>query len=95
MDARDVIRRPVITERSTEIMDDKKYTFEVDVKANKTQIKQAIEEIFEVKVDKVNTMNYKPKFRRFGRYEGYKPARKKAIVSLTDDSEEIEIFGEA
>ncbi|AXF56653.1 50S ribosomal protein L23 [Salicibibacter kimchii] len=94
MDARDVIKRPVITERSTEIMDDKKYTFEVDIKANKTQIKQAIEEIFEVDVDKVNTMNYKRKFRRFGRFEGYKPARKKAIVTLTENSEEIEVFDE-
>ncbi|QQK78596.1 50S ribosomal protein L23 [Salicibibacter cibi] len=94
MDARDVIKRPVITERSTEIMEDKKYTFEVDIKSNKTQIKQAIEEIFEVDVDKVNTMNYKRKFRRFGRFEGYKPARKKAIVTLTENSDEIEIFDE-
>ncbi|QDI91504.1 50S ribosomal protein L23 [Salicibibacter halophilus] len=94
MDARDVIKRPVITERSTEIMEDKKYTFEVDIKANKTQIKQAVEKIFEVDVDKVNTMNYKRKFRRFGRFEGYKPARKKAIVSLTENSDEIEIFDE-
>ncbi|WP_018924670.1 50S ribosomal protein L23 [Salsuginibacillus kocurii] len=92
MKARDVIKRPVITERTTEIMEDKKYTFEVDVKANKTQVKQAIEEIFDVEVDKVNTQNYKRKFRRFGRYEGYKPARKKAIVTLTSDSEEIEFF---
>lgn len=95
MDARDVIKRPVITERSTELMEDKKYTFEVDVKANKTQIKQAIEEIFEVDVEKVNTIKYKQKYRRFGRYEGFKPAKKKAIVTLKADSEEIEIFGEA
>ncbi|PSL42530.1 LSU ribosomal protein L23P [Salsuginibacillus halophilus] len=92
MDARDVVKRPVITERSAEQMEEKKYTFEVDVKANKTQIRKAIEEIFEVEVDKVNTMNYKRKFRRFGRHEGYKPARKKAIVTLTPESEEIEFF---
>ncbi|MFZ4454393.1 50S ribosomal protein L23 [Salibacterium aidingense] len=92
MEARDVIKRPVITERSADLMDEKKYTFEVDVKANKTQILKAIEEIFDVKVDKVNTLNYKGKFRRFGRYTGYKPKRKKAIVTLTPDSEEIEFF---
>lgn len=77
MDARDLIKRPVITERSTEQMEDKKYTFEVDVRANKTQIKQAIEEIFEVDVLKVNTIKYKQKYRRFGRFEGFKPAKKK------------------
>lgn len=92
MDARDVIKRPVITERSTEMMEDKKYTFEVDPRANKTQIKNAIEEIFGVKVKKVNTMNYKGKFRRFGRYSGYRPNRKKAIVQLTPDSKEIDFF---
>ncbi|MFB4165930.1 50S ribosomal protein L23 [Alteribacillus sp. JSM 102045] len=92
MEARDVIKRPVITERSADLMDEKKYTFEVDVKANKTQIKKAIEEIFEVKVEKVNTLNYKGKFRRFGRYTGYKPKRKKAVVTLTADSQELEFF---
>ncbi|SDI90686.1 MULTISPECIES: 50S ribosomal protein L23 [Alteribacillus] len=92
MEARDVIKRPVITERSADLMDEKKYTFEVDVKANKTQIKKAVEEIFEVKVDKVNTLNYKGKFRRFGRYTGYKPKRKKAVVTLTEDSQELEFF---
>ncbi|MGY4691819.1 50S ribosomal protein L23 [Salibacterium sp. K-3] len=92
MEARDVIKRPVITERSADLMEEKKYTFEVDVKANKTQILKAVEEIFDVKVAKVNTMNYKGKFRRFGRYTGYKPSRKKAVVTLTPDSEEIEFF---
>ncbi|WP_090927737.1 50S ribosomal protein L23 [Salibacterium qingdaonense] len=92
MEARDVIKRPVITERSADLMEEKKYTFEVDVKANKTQILKAVEEIFDVQVAKVNTMNYKGKFRRFGRYTGYKPDRKKAIVTLTPDSEEIEFF---
>ncbi|HWO78597.1 MAG TPA: 50S ribosomal protein L23 [Bacillus sp. (in: firmicutes)] len=92
MEARDVIKRPVITERSADIMADKKYTFEVDVRANKTQVKDAVEEIFGVKVEKVNIMNYKGKFKRMGRYTGYTNKRRKAIVTLTADSKEIEIF---
>ncbi|MET3699933.1 large subunit ribosomal protein L23 [Bacillus oleivorans] len=92
MEARDVIKRPVITERAADIMADKKYTFEVDVRANKTQVKDAVEEIFGVKVDKVNIMNYKGKFKRMGRYTGYTNKRRKAIVTLTADSKEIEIF---
>lgn len=90
--ARDIIRRPVITERSTDLMSAKKYTFEVDVRANKTQIKDAVEEIFSVKVSNVNTMNYKGKFKRFGRHSGYTPRRKKAIVTLTAESKELEFF---
>lgn len=92
MEARDVIKNPVITERTAELMELRQYTFEVNVKANKIQIKKAIEEIFEVKVSRVNTMNYKGKFRRFGRYTGFKPNRKKAIITLTEDSQEIEFF---
>lgn len=92
MEARNVIKRPVITERSAELMEDKKYTFEVDVNANKTLVKQAIEEIFDVKVKKVNIMNYKGKLKRMGRYAGYTNKRRKAIVTLTEDSNDIEIF---
>lgn len=92
MDARDIIKRPVITERSSEIMADKKYTFEVDVKANKTQVKDAVQEIFGVKVEKVNIMNYKGKFKRMGKHAGYTNKRRKAIVTLTQDSKDIEIF---
>ncbi|MGO4890119.1 50S ribosomal protein L23 [Anaerobacillus sp. MEB173] len=92
MNARDVIKRPVITERSTDLMAEKKYTFEVDTRANKTEIKDAIEEIFEVKVANVNTMNYKGKFKRFGRHTGYTSKRKKAIVTLTPESKELEFF---
>ena len=92
MEARDIIKRPVITERSSEIMADKKYTFEVDVKANKTQVKDAVQEIFGVKVEKVNIMNYKGKFKRMGRHAGYTNKRRKAIVTLTADSKEIEFF---
>ncbi|ADU28414.1 50S ribosomal protein L23 [Evansella cellulosilytica] len=91
-DARDIIKRPVITERSTDLMAEQKYTFEVEPTANKTQIKMAIEEIFGVKVANVNTMNYKGKFKRFGRHTGYTSKRKKAIVQLTPDSKELEFF---
>ena len=92
MDARDIIKRPVITERSSEIMSDKKYTFEVDVRANKTQVKDAVQEIFGVKDKKVNIMNYKGKFKRVGKFGGYTNKRRKAIVKLTADSKEIELF---
>jgi large subunit ribosomal protein L23 len=92
MEARDVLKRPVITERSSELMAEKKYTFEVDVRANKTEVKYAVEEIFGVKVEKVNIMNYKGKYKRVGKFGGYTNKRRKAIVKLTADSEEIEIF---
>ncbi|MCF6139472.1 50S ribosomal protein L23 [Pseudalkalibacillus berkeleyi] len=91
-DAREIIKRPVITERTTEIMGDRKYTFEVDPRANKTQIKNAIEEIFGVKVENVNTQNYKGKKKRVGRYFGYTSKRKKAIVQLTSESKELDFF---
>ncbi|AZB41256.1 MULTISPECIES: 50S ribosomal protein L23 [Bacillaceae] len=91
-DPRDIIKRPVITENSTDIMADRKYTFEVDVRANKTEVKDAVEAIFGVKVAKVNVMNYKGKFRRVGRYSGLTNRRRKAIITLTADSKEIELF---
>ncbi|MEK3798955.1 50S ribosomal protein L23 [Peribacillus sp. FSL H8-0477] len=92
MDARDIIKRPVITEASSDLMAEKKYTFEVDVRANKTQVKDAVQEIFSVKVEKVNIMNYKGKFKRMGKHAGYTNKRRKAIVKLTADSNEIELF---
>jgi len=92
MEARNVLKRPVITERSSELMAEKKYTFEVDTRVNKTQVKDAVEEIFSVKVEKVNVLNYKGKFKRVGRYGGYTNKRRKAIVKLTADSKEIELF---
>ena len=92
MEARDILKRPVITERSSELMAEKKYTFEVDTRANKTQVKDAVEEIFGVKVEKVNVLNYKGKFKRVGRYGGYTNKRRKAIVKLTADIKEIELF---
>ncbi|GGE54396.1 50S ribosomal protein L23 [Pullulanibacillus camelliae] len=91
-DPRDVIKRPIITERSTEQMADKKYTFSVDRRSNKSEIKRAVEEIFGVKVSKVNTMNYKGKLKRYGRYSGYTAQRKKAIVTLTPDSKELDFY---
>ena len=92
MDVREVLKRPVITERSMELTAEKKYTFEVDVKANKTQVKDAVEGIFGVKVAKVNVLNYKGKFKRMGKFGGYTNKRRKAIVTLTQDSKEIEFF---
>lgn len=89
---RDIIKRPVITEQSAELMEQKKYTFEVSVKANKTEIKHAIEQIFSVNVEQVNTSNIKGKFKRMGRYGGYRPDRKKAVVKLSEDSKELEFF---
>ncbi|WP_096186214.1 50S ribosomal protein L23 [Evansella halocellulosilytica] len=90
--ARDIIKRPIITERTADLMAEQKYTFDVDPRANKTEIKNAVEEIFGVTVSNVNTMNYKGKFKRFGRYTGYTRKRKKAIVQLTPDSKELEFF---
>ena len=91
-DPRDIIKRPVITENSADLMAEKKYTFEVYPKANKTEIKDAVELVFGVKVEKVNTMNLKGKFKRMGRYGGYRSDRKKAIVQLSEDSKELDIF---
>ncbi|GMM21983.1 50S ribosomal protein L23 [Lactobacillus amylovorus] len=92
MDARDIILRPVITEKSTNLMDDKKYTFDVLLTATKTQVRNAVEEIFDVKVKSVNIMNVHGKDKRVGRYTGKTARRRKAIVALTDDSNSIKIF---
>ncbi len=88
----DVILKPVITETSMEAAQVKKYTFKVAVDANKTEVKKAVEEIFGVEVAKVNIMNSKGKLKRMGRTMGYTAASKKAIVTLTEDSKEIEFF---
>ncbi|MDE9873865.1 50S ribosomal protein L23 [Staphylococcus pseudintermedius] len=82
MEARDILKRPVITEKSSAAMAEDKYTFDVDVRANKTEVKKAVEEIFEVKVANVNIINYKPNKKRMGRYQGYTNKRRKAIVTL-------------
>ena len=89
----DIIRRPVITEQSMEAVADKKYVFMVDVDSNKTEIKAAIEQIFGVKVAKINTVRMQGKAKRTGAYPvGKRPDYKKAIVTLTADSKTIEFF---
>jgi large subunit ribosomal protein L23 len=90
--ARDIIKRPVITERTTDLMEANKFAFEVSLKANKTEIKAAIEEIFGVKVDKVNTLRVPSKKKRVGRYIGRTSEWKKAIVTLTADSKPLNFF---
>ena len=89
----DVILAPVITEKSMNAMAEKKYTFYVHPEANKTMIKEAVEKMFEgTKVAKVNTMNYDGKDKRRGMTMGKTAKAKKAIVTLTEDSKDIEIF---
>ena len=90
--AHDVIIRPIITEESMLKMDENNYSFEVAVKANKTEVKQAIEELFEVDVKNVNIMNVRGKLKRMGRFAGYTRKRRKAIVTIAE-GQSIEIFG--
>ena len=91
--AYDIIIRPVITEKSMEAVADKKYVFEVAKSANKVEIRKAIEQIFGVKVAKVNTLNMQGKAKRLGRYPaGRRASWKKAMVTLTADSKTIEFF---
>ena len=92
MTAHDIIKRPVVTEQSMMQMQEKKYTFEVDKRANKIQIRKAVEEIFGVSVKSVNTVNVIGKFKRMGRNEGKRADWKKAIVTLTENSKSIEFF---
>lgn len=89
---RDIIIRPVVSEKSTTLMEDRKYTFEVDPRANKVEVRQAIESIFDVQVQSVRTIKVTGKVKRYGRYTGRRPNRKKAVVTLTEDSKPIEIF---
>ena len=88
----DVIIRPVLTEKSYAGIEKKRYTFVVAKSANKTEIKKAVEEVFGVQVESVNTMNVRGKLKRMGKNQGYTPAYKKAIVTLTEKSKEIEFF---
>ena len=98
MNSYDIVRRPIISERSmTPVFDRegneiKKYTFEVPMSANKIEIKKAVEEVFGVKVAKVNTMHVLGKVKRMGRYEGRRPSYKKAIVTLAKGSKTIELL---
>lgn len=88
----DVIVRPIVTENSMLQTSDRKYTFEVLKDANKTEVKKAVEEVFGVKVQSVNTMHVKGKLKRQGKTQGYTRSWKKAIVKLTADSKTIEFF---
>ncbi len=90
--AHDVIIRPIITEDSMSRLADKKYTFEVASDANKIEIKKAVEEIFKVEVDKVNTISMKSKNKRVGYHFGKTSEWKKAIVTLKENSKTIEFF---
>ncbi len=92
MIAHDIIKRPILSEKSYADIKSKKYTFEVDKNATKTQIKKSVEEIFKVKVLKVNTINQEGKIKRQGRHEGKTASYKKAIVQLTSGSKPIEFF---
>ena len=88
----DIITRPVLSEKSYDGMADKKYAFEVAIGANKTEIKKAVETIFGVKVETVNTLRTEGKMKRQGRTQGRRPERKKAYVKLTEGSKTIEFF---
>ena len=92
MKERDIIIRPLLSEKSYADIANKRYVFVVAKDSNKTEIKLAIEKLFEVQVDWVNTVNCRGKLKRMGRYEGYTPAYKKAIVQLKADSKSIEFF---
>ncbi|MBK0347494.1 50S ribosomal protein L23 [Aerococcaceae bacterium zg-ZJ1578] len=95
MQLSEVVLRPIITEQTVRLMDENKYTFEVDRRANKTHVKQAVEAMFEgVKVAKVNTINVDGKAKRMGRYQGFTRKYKKAIVTLKPESKTIELFGQ-
>ena len=90
--AHDIIRRPIITEKSMDQVADRKYTFEVAKGANKIEIKKAVEEIFKVEVEKVTTINYIGKPKRHGVFVGKRADWKKAVVKLKECSKTIELF---
>lgn len=91
-DPKDIIKRPIITEKSSDLIaKDNKYTFVVDKNANKTEVKYAVKQLFNVEVEKVNIINVLPKKRRVGRFLGKKPGYKKAIVKLAPGNT-IELF---
>ena len=88
----DIVLRPVLTEKSYDNVQNKKYTFIVAKDSNKSEIKKAVETIFSVEVVKINTLNRKGKKKRRGRNEGYRPSTKRAIVKLSENSKKIEFF---
>ncbi|MTI84014.1 MAG: 50S ribosomal protein L23 [Firmicutes bacterium] len=91
MNAWDIIKKPVITEKSMQMLEENKYTFIVDMRANKPEIRKAVEELFKVKVSKVRTMRVKGKPKRFRASVGRTPDRKKAIITL-EEGQKIELF---
>jgi large subunit ribosomal protein L23 len=92
MEARDIIIKPILTEKSYDDIAAKKYTFIVNIKANKTEVKKAVEEVFGVKVSSVNTLRQIGKVKRQGYTSGRRPEYKKAFVTLAKDSKTIEFF---
>ena len=93
MNSYDVVKKPIITEKSMKLVEKGQYTFEVSRKATKSDVKKAVEEIFKVKVISVNTLNVLPKRKRVGRYEGFAPAYKKAIVKIDKTPAEVSYIG--
>ncbi|EFR43207.1 50S ribosomal protein L23 [Dialister micraerophilus] len=91
MDARDILIKPIVTEKSTALMEEGKYTFQVPLNVTKIEIRQAVEQVFNVKVQAVNTMRYEGKMKRLGRTQGRRSDWKKAIVTLKP-GETIELF---
>ena len=91
MEARDILIKPIVTEKSTALREERKYTFRVPLSATKIQIRQAVEQIFKVKVQAVNTMRYEGKMKRLGRTQGRRSDWKKAVVTLKP-GETIELF---
>lgn len=91
MDKFQIIKRPIVSEKTTGLSEQRKYTFEVDRRANKIQIKEAIEALFNVKVEKVNVINGKPKPKKVGQYEGFTSAITKAVVTLKEGNK-IDIY---
>ena len=91
MEARDILIKPIITEKTTALMEERKYTFRVPLAATKVEIRQAVEQIFKVKVQAVNTMRYEGTMKRLGRTQGRRSDWKKAIVTLKP-GETIELF---
>nr|YP_009510886.1 ribosomal protein L23 [Gracilaria gracilis]AXI96559.1 ribosomal protein L23 [Gracilaria gracilis] len=89
----DIVKYPILTDKTTQMIENNKYHFAVQVKAKKSDIKQAIEKLFNVKVEKINTLIIKPQKKRIGKYIGYKSKYKKAIVKL-DNQYRINLFSE-
>ena len=87
----EIIKRPLITEKSTKLVENGKYTFEVMQGVNKVEVKKAIEEVFKVNVVKVNIINVRKKERRVGKYDGFRPAVRKAVVTL-QQGQTLDVF---